>query len=166
MCTPCSDDSYTSINAPVQTLERGLECDGPTNYLHFPGFRSPFSHWRFRWSCLCHSPLFPGHLPHRSSTKPLPWMGLVCIDYKTNKATHYWIPDIAWYISFDNSFIQDQNANCWILSIIRTNMLLVLNFKLKELFQFLHSKNLILKLSKNCNFSLLLLFFNVYNIEE
>lgn len=32
------------------------------------------------------------------------------------------------------------------------NMLLVLNFKLKGLFQFLHSKNLIMKLSKNCNF--------------
>ena len=120
MCTPCSDDSYTWINVPVQTLEGGLECEGPTDYLHFPGFRSPFSRWRFRWSCPYRSPLFPGHLPHRSSTKPLHWMGLVCIDYKTNKATHYWIPDIAWYISFDNSFIQDQNANCWILSIIWT----------------------------------------------
>ena len=50
--------------------------------------------------------------------------------------------------------------------IYELNMIVVLNFQLKELFQFLHSKNLIMKLSKNCNFSLLLFFLNVYNIED
>ena len=143
----------------------GLECDSPTDYLHFPGFRSLFSRWRFRWSCPFHSPLFPGHLPHRSSTKPLHWMGLVCIDYKTKLLITGYLTLPGIYHLIIHSFkIRMQTAEFY--QLYELNMLLVLNFQLKELFQFLHSKNLIMKLSKNCDFFTPFGFFNVYNIED
>ena len=64
-----------------------------------------------------------------------------------------------------NSFkIRMQTAEFY--QLYELNMLLVLNIQLKELFQFLHSKNLIMKLSKNCNFFTPFGFFNVYNIED